>query len=78
VSRLVTEPTLKTEIERLLAAKRAGAELDRGPRIAPISAFIESELQRWETHTITGYRNATSNEKLDELFRESLEEVWAS
>ena len=48
LDKLVIEPNLRVEIERLLSAKRAGAELDRGPRIEPISRFIERELERWE------------------------------
>jgi predicted nucleotidyltransferase len=76
VNQLVTEPKLRSEIDRLLAAKRAGAELDQGPRIAPISEFIESELERWERHEIADYKVTLSGDKLDELFRESLTEVW--
>ena len=76
VSRLVTEPVLKLEIDRLLAAKRAGTELDRGPRIVPISEFIERELERWEQQEIAHHRGRLSRDKLDDLFRESLAEVW--
>jgi len=36
------------QIGKLIEAKRRGEELDRGPRIAPISEFIESELARLE------------------------------
>lgn len=78
VSQLGLDPTLKSEIDRLLAAKRAGAELDRGPRIAPISEFIESELERWERHEIANHKGPSPDDKLDELFRESLEEAWQS
>ncbi len=76
VSQLVTEPKLKSAIDRLLAAKRAGAELDRGTRIGPISEFIESELKRREQHEIANHKRMPSSDKLDELFRESLAEVW--
>jgi uncharacterized protein len=78
VSQLVTDPKLKSEIDLLLAAKRAGAELDRGPRIAPISEFVESELERWEQHEIANHKVPPSGDKLDELFRETLEEAWRS
>lgn len=78
VDQLVMDPELRSEIDRLLAAKRAGAELDRGPRIAPISEFVESELARWERHTIAHHKGAPFHDKLDELFRESLTEVWQS
>jgi len=78
VSELVTEPKLKSAIDRLLVAKRAGAELDKGPRIKQISEFIESELERWEQHEIGNHKGMASSDKLDELFRESLAEVWQS
>jgi predicted nucleotidyltransferase len=47
------EPTIDStdllvEIQALLDAKRVGQELDLGPRIAPIDAFIEAELRRHE------------------------------
>jgi hypothetical protein len=79
VDKLVTDPKLRTEIDRLLSAKRAGAELERGPRIEPISEFIEQELERWEKNEIVNHtRPAASANKLDELFRKSLGEVWRS
>ena len=76
LNKLVIEPNLRVEIERLLAAKRAGAELDRGPRIEPINGFIERELERWEKQKIVSHRPTDFTDKLDELFRESLAEVW--
>lgn len=76
VSQLITEPKLKTEIDRLLAAKRSGVELARGPRIATISEFVESELERWEHREIAGHKTTSSSEPLDQLFRESLSRVW--
>jgi predicted nucleotidyltransferase len=44
VEQVVDAPELKEEIGKLLEARRRGEDLDRGPRIAPISEFIESEL----------------------------------
>ncbi len=78
VEKLVTEPELRMEIDHLLAAKRAGAELDRGARIEPISQFIERELARWETYEIVNHKYPSFTDKLDELFRESLAEIWYS
>lgn len=79
VDKLVTDPKLRAEIDRLLSAKRAGAELEGGPRIEPISEFIEQELERWEKKEIVNHtRPAASANKLDELFRKSLGEVHHS
>jgi len=46
VDRVVDDRTLRDEIDALLAAKRAGAELDRGRRNSVISGFLEKELGR--------------------------------
>jgi len=78
VDKLVTEPALRTEIKGLLAAKRAGAELDQGPRIELISQFIECELERWETQEIVNHKRPAFTDQLDDLFRASLAEVWQS
>ena len=78
VSQLVTEPTLRSEIDCLLAAKRAGTELGRGPRMASISEFIERELERWEHQEIADQKSMPPSDKLDELFKDSLTEVWQS
>lgn len=76
LDKLVIEPNLRAEIERLLSAKRTGAELDRGPRIEPISRFIESELARWEGQKIASQSPTDLTDKLDGLFRETLTEAW--
>ena len=78
VDKLATEPALRTEINSLLAAKRAGAELNKGPRIEPISQFVERELERWETHEIVHHKRPAFTDQLDDLFRASLAEVWQS
>ncbi len=78
VDRLLNDSKLRTEIGRLLLAKRAGAELDRGPRIEPISEFIEHELERWVGSDIADHERTVSGYRLDELFREILTEVWGS
>lgn len=81
VNRLVVDPNLKAEIHHLLAAKRRGAELNRGPRIESISDFIERELARWEKHEtirVLNRKHAIFGDKLDDLFRASLAEVWQS
>lgn len=46
LDRLIPTSQLRDEIDQLLAAKRSGNELQTGPRIEPISHFIEEELER--------------------------------
>jgi len=76
VDRLVDEPSLRAEIDRLLAAKRGGTELDKGPRIAPISDFSERELAHWDTYKVAGRKKSIPVGALDDLFRAGLAEVW--
>jgi len=68
LEKLVVDAELRIEIDRLLAEKRAGAELDRGPRIGVISQFIERELERWETYEIVNLKSSSLTDKLDGLF----------
>lgn len=49
VDRLVTDPALSRAIDELLRRKRAGMELDQGPRIPEISDFLDRELSRLST-----------------------------
>jgi hypothetical protein len=78
VDRIVKSPGLKTEITKLVEAKRRGDELDHGPRIAAISEFIETELHRYQNHRFSYAVPAAPAGRLDELFNASLQEVWGS
>ena len=55
---------------------RAGAELDRGPVVSELSQFIETELTRLEQGAPERVETAPTIEKLDELFRDVLRDVW--
>jgi len=77
INRLPLDALLKAEIDRLLEAKRAGAELDYGARIAPIRDFIESELSRLEGMTFDYDKHAAPIEQLDAVFLSALKEAWA-
>lgn len=79
VAQVVDDPRLREEIGKLTEIKRRGEELDRGPRIAPLSDYIESELAR-----LAGKPFERDYAKLvaplgefDELFRSALDEVWS-
>ncbi len=78
VNRLTVEPPVANEIAQLLAAKRAGAELDRGPRIEALSGYIEAELDRWEKNSASHQKPSSESNKLDELFRETLARAWGN
>ena len=74
----VHDASVRAALEELIAAKRAGAELDRGPRIPVISDFIASELTRLENTASDRADPAPQVERLNEVFRSTLKEVWQS
>ena len=76
VDKLTLEPTVAKEIAHLLADKRAGVELDRGPRIETLSRFIADELDRWEKNSVIQGKHQANSLKLDELFRATLAKAW--
>lgn len=76
VDATVDDSMVLTAIRSLISAKRAGAELDQGPRIPAISDFITSELARLEQTTSNQPDAARAVEPLNELFRSTLDEVW--
>jgi predicted nucleotidyltransferase len=78
VERLVTTPALRTEIITLLEQKRAGAEVDYGPRMPAISAFVESELARLEDARPDYPAGSILTAPLNEIFRDALRDVWES
>ena len=73
---IVPAGDLRMAIDELLVAKRSGAELDNGPSVPVIGAFIDSELDRLE---LAGHDVPVTNadvEKLDRYFRRTLASVW--
>lgn len=76
LERLSLTPGLRSEVDKLLEAKQAGAELEYGPRMPAIHEFIESELGRLSGSALDFPRPAAPTEKLDTIFRSVLQEVW--
>ena len=77
VDRLVIDTKLKKEIVALIESKRKGEELDNGPRIAPISDFLEQELDRFEQYKPDLEKHSVPIGKLDKIFFCALKEAWA-
>ena len=63
------DAAVRRRIDTLLADKRAGNELDRGPKIPEIGDFIERELARLEQLRIERRRPECDLAGLDDLFR---------
>ena len=72
------DPALLDGIANLLARKRAGHELDSGPRIPVISRFLEHELERLSGENPAPPAVSSDPARLDQLFRDALAEVWGS
>jgi len=66
------QEALVEAIQALVHRKRAGEELDEGPRIPLISAFIESELARLAAYSPQKSTANPSFEPLNQLFRDVL------
>lgn len=79
VHRTVDSPELRSEIEKLVAAKRSGEELDRGPRIGVISDYIERELLRLEGIQFGDeyIRPVGPLKEFDRVFRAALDKMWS-
>jgi predicted nucleotidyltransferase len=76
VEKVATTDILKQEIFSLLKRKQSGQELDFEPRIPAISDFIESELERLKQQAGQQPLLPNQDDRLDELFRAALVEVW--
>lgn len=76
VDATVEDAALRAALDDLIATKRAGVELDRGPRIPAISDFIASELARLENTAFDHADASRQAERLNQLFRDTLNEVW--
>lgn len=69
---------LKKEIMTLLERKMAGDELDFEPRIECIHQFVHEELERLDAFSKGLHVQVKDpTKKLDQLFRETLIEVWS-
>jgi predicted nucleotidyltransferase len=69
-------PVLHNAIAALLKEKRGGGELHTGQRIAELSDFIETELQRFEKSGALRQKPATDMTALNQLFQNALQEIW--
>lgn len=76
VDELVKKNDLKQALDKLLEEKKAGKELDKGPRIEVISTFIETELTRLEKIAGKQKPSTPPSEQLNSFFRWSLKELW--
>lgn len=76
VDATVADPAVREAIGELLAAKRAGVELDRGPRMPVLSEFIATEMARLGGVSAPWASRTAPVAALNGLFRVVLEEAW--
>jgi predicted nucleotidyltransferase len=72
----VLDDNVRDAIVSLVEAKRDGAELDRGPRIEPISSFIERTLANLDETLAEAPALKPPPEQLNDFFRSAVREVW--
>jgi predicted nucleotidyltransferase len=77
VETLIDDPALRQAVDALLARKKSGEELDRGPRIPAISEFIAREMARLDEKLIEVHPQHADPEHLNVLFRETVRSTWA-
>jgi predicted nucleotidyltransferase len=75
VERVLEEGPVKTAIQDLIRRKKAGEELDRGPRIPVISDFLMRELERLASRPAPPAVHLSSA-GLDQVFRACLIDVY--
>lgn len=77
VEELIPEGNLKMLIDELLRRKMVGEELNLEQRIDQINLFLNDEINRLEEYA-KNIRNDIQDptESLNQIFRETLEEVW--
>ena len=74
VDAIIHENELRRSINDLLEAKKQGFEQSVGPRIEPISRYLESELERLIATRPENVKSTADPRKLNELFRAILSE----
>ena len=78
VKELVKENTILQELEVLLAKKKSGQEMGLEKSIKPLQEFIATQLEYFALYLKSGIVDTRpETQKLNVLFRETIEEVWA-
>lgn len=74
----VQDPAIIEIIQTLLGQKTSGEELGEGPRIDRLNQFLE-ERMRFHQDLVKkkGKSERLSNDLLNQLFRETIDDIWA-
>jgi len=75
----VSDKQVKTEIQNLLTRKIAGDELNEEPKNQILSDFLERKIEFYKEYVTTIEQpTLPDSEKLNELFRFTIKEVWGN
>lgn len=73
----VTDLNVKTEIQNLLLRKMTGEELKEEPKIQVLNDFLEQKINFYTDYVKSlGQIAQPDTEKLNELFKQTLNEAW--
>lgn len=73
----VKDKSVKTAIQDLLARKMAGEELNEEPKIQLLNDYLEMKINYYNDYVKSlAETNSPDTEKLDELFEQTIYEVW--
>jgi predicted nucleotidyltransferase len=75
---MVEDDALRDAVDELLEAKKRGREIDAGDPIPAIDTFIRAELARLEKGPEVRPGGTLSNDRIDAIFRRSLELAWST
>lgn len=67
---------LRPVLDRLLARKMSGEELDREPRLDAVNEYIEERLAHFRAYAATLQTEVIPEATVDAVFRNALQEVW--
>lgn len=72
----ITDKELKKEIDSLLARKKSGEELDLEPKIQIINDFLYEKVNYYKSYLKDfDFKKYPDTEKLNQIFRETLDEI---
>lgn len=72
----ITNTEVKKEVENLLVRKKAGEELAWEPKIDSINRFLEEKIVYYKEYLRNfDYKNYPDTELLNQIFRETLDEI---
>ena len=77
VNSLVSDEKVRNAIDKLLVRKIAGEELNEEPRVEVLNEFLREKVEYYSrTVGEINTNDRPQTEILDQLFRDTLTEVW--